>query len=197
MDIFEAIRTRRSIGKVTQDEVPQEWIERILEAGTWAPNHRRTEPWRFFVLRGEGRKKLGQALAEIALKGAGDAAESGAGEEERAKLAAKAYEKALRAPLIIAAAVEPSEQKGVIELEEYAAVFAAIQNMLLEIHGLGLGAVWRTGEQAYDPVMNRRFGLTEKGKVLGFLYIGKPDLSKQLEGRREAFSAKTVWIDEA
>lgn len=192
MDIFEAIRTRRSIGKVSGEEVPQESIERILEAGTWAPNHRRTEPWRFFVLRGEGRRKLGQALAEIALLETDKT-----GDEERAELAAKAHEKALRAPLIIAVAVEPAEQKGVIELEEYGAVFAAIQNMLLETHGLGLGAVWRTGEQAYHPVMSRQFGLAENGKILGFLYIGKPDLSKTAEGKREVFSAKTTWIDEA
>ncbi|WP_223067266.1 nitroreductase family protein [Paenibacillus caui] len=191
MNIFEAIRTRRSIGRVSEEEVPRESIERILEAGTWAPNHRRTEPWKFFVLRGEGRKKLGLALAEIAK------AEAGAVEaEELDKLESKALDKAKRAPLVIAVAVEPTEKEGVIELEEYGAVFAAIQNMLLEAHGLGLASVWRTGEPAYHPIMNKHFGLSDKGKMLGFLYIGKPALPSMPEGKRESYLAKTVWIDE-
>lgn len=69
MDVIEAIHTRRSIGKVKQDKIPVETIEQILEAGVWAPNHRHTEPWKFFVLRGKGREQLGQALADIMREG--------------------------------------------------------------------------------------------------------------------------------
>jgi nitroreductase len=190
MNIFEAIRTRRSIGKVTGEAISQELIERILEAGTWAPNHRRTEPWQFFVLRGEGRKKLAHVLADIAALKAGEA-----GPEQAAELLAKAEEKVKRAPLIIAVAVQPSDKPGVIELEEYGAVFAAIQNMLLEIHGLNLAAVWRTGEETFHPLINQAFGLGEKGKMLGFLYVGYPAVKELPEGKRESFASKTVWID--
>ncbi|WP_247747451.1 nitroreductase family protein [Alkalihalobacillus sp. BA299] len=59
------LKTRRSIGIVKQDPIPKEYIEKILEAGTFAPNHFRTEPWRFFVLTGESREKLGPLFAEI------------------------------------------------------------------------------------------------------------------------------------
>lgn len=38
MDVIEAIKTRRSIGKVKEDAVPKELIEKIIESGTWAPN---------------------------------------------------------------------------------------------------------------------------------------------------------------
>ena len=62
MNVSEAIRTRRSLGKVKPDAVPQELIEQIVEAGTWAPNHKLTEPWKFFVMQGEGRDVLGNAL---------------------------------------------------------------------------------------------------------------------------------------
>ena len=55
MELKEAIRNRRSIGKVKQDSVDKALIEEILEAGTWAPNHCHTEPWRFWVMTGEGR----------------------------------------------------------------------------------------------------------------------------------------------
>jgi nitroreductase len=63
MDVFEAIRTRRSIGAVSQDVPPREVIEEILEAATWAPNHRLTEPWRFIVLAGSAREAFGEAMA--------------------------------------------------------------------------------------------------------------------------------------
>ncbi|MBW7457383.1 nitroreductase family protein, partial [Paenibacillus sepulcri] len=63
MDIIEAIHTRRSIGRVKEDPIAKEQIETILEAGIWAPNHRLTQPWRFFVMSGDGRNRLGDAYA--------------------------------------------------------------------------------------------------------------------------------------
>lgn len=190
MDIFEAIRNRRSIGKVSQEPVAKETIEQILEAGVWAPNHRLTEPWRFFVLSGEGRAKLGDALAAVALDGlAADADET-----ERESKANGAKSKALRAPVIIAVAVAPVERPDVIELEEYGAVNAAIQNMLLATHALGLGAVWRSGEPCYHPLMNEAFGLRPQDKMLGFLYIGTPDMATP-QPRRSSSASKTIWIE--
>ncbi|NBD22925.1 nitroreductase family protein [Paenibacillus glycinis] len=190
MDIIEAIRTRRSIGKVTQEPVAKETIEQILEAAVWAPNHRLTEPWRFFVLSGEGRGKLGEALAAIAV------AQAGAGLDAEA-LEAKAEDakkKALRAPVVIAVAVVPTERKDVIELEEYGAVNAAIQNMLLTIHALGLGAVWRSGEPCYHPLMNEAFGLRPQDKMLGFIYLGVPDMTPP-QAKRSSAASKTTWIE--
>lgn len=191
MNINEAIRTRRSVGKVKQDAVPQESIEQILEAGTWAPNHKHTEPWRFFVLREGGRELLGNALANIAVSKA-----SGKTEEDLDAVRESARSKAMRAPVIIAVAVEPSDDPKVIELEEYGAVFAAIQNMLLQTHALGLGAVWRTGEPCFHPLMNEAFGLREQDKMLGFIYLGVPDMEPK-PGKRQDAASKTVWVEES
>ncbi|CAM3485840.1 MULTISPECIES: nitroreductase family protein [Paenibacillus] len=189
MNVSEAIRTRRSIGKVKPDAVPQELLERIIEAGTWAPNHKMTEPWRFFVMQGEGRDILGNALGDIQAAGAGDTSEEGiAAARESGRT------KAYRAPVVIGVAVEPSTDPKVIEVEEYGAVFAAIQNMLLEIHGLGLGAVWRTGEPCFHALMNEAFGLSPNGKMLGFLYIGYPDMEPK-QGKRQPAADKTVWLN--
>ncbi|WP_308638793.1 nitroreductase family protein [Paenibacillus silvisoli] len=190
MEIFEAIRTRRSIGKVTQEPIDRAVIEQILDAGVMAPNHRLTEPWRFFVLRGDGRKQLGDALAKIALDGAADPSSP-----ESVVKAESAHKKAFRAPVIIAVAVAPVERHDVIELEEFGAVNAAIQNMLLTIHGLGLGAVWRSGEPCYHPLMNESFGLRPQDKMLGFIYLGVPDMAAP-QAKRSAAAAKTIWIDE-
>ncbi|WP_172256885.1 nitroreductase family protein [Saccharibacillus deserti] len=190
MNLSEAIRTRRSVGAVKNEEVPREQIERILEAGTWAPNHRKTEPWRFFVLQGDGRSKLAAAMADT------EAAEKGLNPspEEREELLASANKKVLRAPVIIAVGCDPVESPKIIPLEETLAVGSAIQNMLLEAHSLGLGTVWRSGSLCYHPLMAERFGLGANGQMLGFIYVGYPDREPG-QGTREPFESKTVWID--
>lgn len=56
MNITEAIQTRRSI-KIFKDVEPvsKEVVEQLLQAAIMAPNHHHTEPWKFFVLQGDGR----------------------------------------------------------------------------------------------------------------------------------------------
>lgn len=183
MEVLHAIRTRRSFGLVKDEKVDEKIITQILESGTWAPNHHKTEPWRFFVITGEGRKKLGDVLLEIAKKN---------GETDEKKLE-KIPGKAFRAPVIIAVAVEPSENPNTIKIEEYGAVFAGIQNMLIAAHSLGLAGIWRTGKPTYDPLMKNFFGLSENGEVLGFLYFGYP-LRNLPEGTRQPYNTVTQWI---
>lgn len=188
MDAFEAIKTRRSIGLVKQDSVPKEMIEQIIEAGTYAPNHFRTEPWRFFVLMGEGRNKLGQVFEEITkLENTDDAPESLISKMEKAK------KNPLRAPVIIAVGIEPSDKKNVILAEEYGAVNSAVQNMLLTAHSLGLGAVWRTGKIAYHDKVREFFGLTAKGEILAFIYLGYPDMEPK-PAIKTSIDQWTTWI---
>ncbi|MGO0061439.1 nitroreductase family protein [Brevibacillus fluminis] len=189
MEVLEAIKTRRSIGKVKQDAVEKEKIEQILEAGTWAPNHRHTEPWKFFVMTGEGRKHLGEAYAEIAREELSDP-----DSEEGKQSLRKQYDKAFRAPVVIAVAVTPNQDPQIVPLEEIGAVNAAIQNMLLAAHDLSLGAVWRTGLPAYHPRMKQAFGLQENDEVLGLLYIGYPDMPVP-KASRASIADKTVWLD--
>lgn len=188
MDVISAIRTRRSIGKVKADSVPKEMIETILEAGTWAPCHHQTEPWRFFVLTGDARKNLGKVFAENA-----KATMQEPISDENQKRLERELNKPLRAPVIIAVAVEPAENSKVYIQEEFAAVHSAVQNMLLTVHSLGLGAVWRTGGICYAPEVKQHFDLTGKSELVGFLYIGYPDMKKV--GKRKHFSEVTKWLE--
>lgn len=191
MDAIEALKTRRSIGKVLDKEVPKELIERIIEAATWAPNHFKTEPWRFFVLTGDGRKPLGETLAHIAAQNMDDPSS----EENKNKLD-RVRKNPFRAPVVIVAAVEPSDNPKAILKEEYAAVNAGVQNMLLAAHALGLGAIWRTGKPCYDREISNLFGLSEKGEVIGFIYVGYPDM-KPPTRKRKSVDEVTKWIEHA
>ena len=57
-DALTAIKTRRSVKEYLQTEIPREWIEELLDAAHWAPNHKLTHPWRFHVFSGAGRERL-------------------------------------------------------------------------------------------------------------------------------------------
>ncbi|MDR7071531.1 nitroreductase family protein [Fictibacillus barbaricus] len=189
MNVFEAIKTRRSIGKVKDLPVPVDHIEKILEAGTFAPNHYRTEPWRFFVITGDGRHKLGAVLEEITRN-----ENAGLPSDELTKKTEKAKNNPLRAPVIIAVGVEPSDKKNVIIKEEFAAVASCIHNMLLAAHALGLAAIWRTGHVTYHAKIIEFFGLSSKGELAGFVYIGYPDMEPP-KINKTGFEIFTKWID--
>lgn len=188
MDVFEAIRTRRSIGKVKPDEIPIDLVKKILEAGIWAPNHHLTEPWKFFVITGDARHRLGEAMADALRDELGDPDSP----ESKAKLEAE-QTRPLRAPVIIALAVSPSSSPNVDEMEEYTAVAAASQNMLLATHALGLGSVLRTGRAVYRKKVKEFFSLKGRERLFGFIYIGY-SASSPPEGRRTPFAEKTKWL---
>ena len=186
MQVIDAIRSRRSIGKVTDQIPPREHIEAMLEAASWAPCHHVTNPWRFVVIAGEARLAFGRITAQSKLKRMVAEGRSIEGEEE--KLVAKA----LRSPVIIAVAVEPDTGPKIVEIEEIASGAAAVQNMLLAAHSLGLGAIWRTGDPAYDPDVIQWLGLSDRGRILGFVYVGYPAVEK-VSSNHLPYQEATTW----
>jgi nitroreductase len=166
MDMMEALRTRRSIGKLTGDVTDDE-LRLLVEAALWAPNHKLTNPWTFTVVRGAGRQRLGEAWAELVKD-----AELPPG-VDRAAFVEKELRKPLRAPAILVASTS-TDSDAVRALEDFAAVSAAVQNVLLAAHALGLGAIWRTGDMAYRAEINEHLGLAAGDRVVGFVYLGRP-----------------------
>jgi nitroreductase len=189
MELEEAIRGRRSVGSVKTDLVDQALVIKLLEAAVYAPNHHGTEPWRFYVLTGKGREVLGRAYAKIA----GGLMEDPATEANRIALK-KHFDKAFRAPVIIVVAAVCTDSPKVHRQEEHAAVHAAVQNMLLQAHALGLGAIWRTGAPAYHADMKSAFGLLEADEVVGFIYVGYP-VNPLPAKAQPSYEAKTIWLD--
>jgi len=191
MDVILAIETRRSIGRVKQDPVPRELVERILESAVHAPNHKLTEPWRFHVFMGKGRGELARARAELARL---QAKAEGEDEEMAAGRVSRERKKAFRAPVVIVVISEGGRDE-IETLENYAACAAAVQNMQLTAHALGLGAMWRTGAPAYHDYMRGIFDMKEDDKIVAHLYIGYPDIGERPR-RRTPASTKTVWHGE-
>lgn len=180
------IRDRRSVGKFQPERPPREAIDAILEAATWAPNHHLTEPWRFVVIAGDARAELGDIMARAKIERMLRQGRDTDGEYERAKA------KAMRAPVIIALAVEPNAGPKVVEIEEIEAGAAAIQNMLLVAQSLGLASVWKTGDPAYDPEVKRHLGFGPRAHIIGFVHLGYP-AAFPIRARHTPASELTTW----
>lgn len=157
-------------------------METILDSAIHAPNHRITEPWRFHVFTGKGRGELAKIRADIA---AALAEEEGEEPELVKGRVSRERKKAFRAPLVVGV-IAKSGRDEVQTLENYAACAAAVQNMQLAAHALGLASIWRTGPSAYHEKMRDFLGLEAGDTVVAFLYVGKSDMPETRRRRSPA-----------
>ena len=165
MDAIEALKTRNATPRLA-GSVSETALDKILHAGLRAPDHALLRPWKILVVKGDKRSRLGKLFVEAALTKNPDLTSDHLG---------KMKNKALRAPVIVVVAAKITDHKKVPEVEQLLSAGAAAQNMCLAAHALGYGAIWRTGDMAYDRVVAEGLGLEENEKIVGFIYIGKVD----------------------
>jgi nitroreductase len=167
VDAFDAILSRRSAGRLTEPAPSESELRTLLAAAAAAPDHGELRPFRFIVLRGEGKDAFGSVLADAYVaRCAADGVEP-----DPAKVA-KDRVKLGRAPLVVVvAAVRVPSHKIPFEEQENAAA-AAAQNLLLAATALGYGSMWRTGPEAYDPAVKAALGLSPDDAIVGFVYLG-------------------------
>jgi nitroreductase len=167
-DAMELLLSRRSVGRVRPDPVPRATIEELLRAAVYAPNHHMTAPWRFVVLTGRARRRVGEAHAASVRR-----ERPGAGpdvlERESARLE--------RAPVVVATIVSTDPADPVRAREDRDAVAAATQNLLLAAHARGLAAMWRTGAMVDEPEVRVALGLDDGDAVVAFVYLGYQDVA--------------------
>ena len=141
-ELSAVIRARRTSMIVDRDRpVPCAVVEELCEQATWAPNHKRTWPWRFAVADGDGRARLGDVIAD-AMGRHGDPAEK----------VAKARTKYLRTPATLVVGSAPGDTPD-RTAENRDATAAGVQNLLLAATTLGLASYWGSCPKgANDPV---------------------------------------------
>ena len=190
MEVLEAIRTRRTTKAFLPDPVPRELIEQVLDAAIWAPNHRLTEPWRFTVVQGAALDQLAELRRRMTVEYL-QAQQPPRDAAQIAREGEAAYAKALAAPVTVAVAIA-QHQDAAIREEDYAASAAAIQNMLLAAHALGLAAFWSTNNLVSYPPALDLLGVPDDQRVVGLVQIGYP--AQQREQRRTAAPERTRWL---
>ena len=142
------LKNRRSIREYTSREVSERILETILEAATWAPSAHNAQPWRFIVVKDSALKlKLAKTMANRWKK---DLAKNGVSEKDLENLVKASVERFTKAPIVIVPCLTmaemhhyPDKRRQKIEfLMGVQSVAAAIENMLLAVHAMGLGACW-------------------------------------------------------
>ncbi|MGC6480455.1 MAG: nitroreductase family protein [Flavobacteriaceae bacterium] len=187
MSILKTICSRRSIfpAQYTSDPIPQEEIHALLEAANWAPTHRKTEPWRFYVIQGDQRQKLGKFLAEKY-------------RETDAKFSEFKYKKILHKPqqaaAVIAIVMQRCPKQSVPEWEEVAATAMAVQNLWLLATEKGLGGYWSSPKLA--EYMPEFLDMQSGEKCLGFFYLGNYDGNAPMR-EPTPIADKIVWLGES
>tara|TARA_B100001113_G_scaffold50722_1_gene36892 strand:+ start:1206 stop:1763 length:558 start_codon:yes stop_codon:yes gene_type:complete len=184
MNILNLIKSRRSVTpKLYNDiEISDDELRLILEAANWAPTHKKTEPWRFRVLKNHSKDSLGKFLAK------------------KYKETATSYskfkhydfiEKAKKSAVIILICMQRDPQESIPEWEEIAAVSMSVQNIWLMATNLQIGSYWSS-----TKLINyiNEFTPLDKGETcLGIFYMGK--FEKKLIPRTPGPIEKKIrWI---
>ncbi len=168
--LSEVIKNRRSIKppKMNGKQIPDEQIWELLRLADWAPTHKITEPWRFLVYSGDKAKAFALEHAELYKNSISP---------ENFKQ--DKYEKILgngkNVSHIVVTYLKRSFNVDIPEIEEIAAVAAAIENILLGATAIGIAGFWSTGGMTHKNEMKKFLKIADEDIVMGILYFGYTD----------------------
>lgn len=155
--------------KALNEPAPDEaQLKQILEVALTAPDHGRLRPYRFITIRGDARYRLSEIFVEATRRRDPDV---------DAAYLAKQREKPLRSPLIVVVVASLIESEKIPEIEQLLSAGAAAHNILLASNALGFGSIWLTGANAYDDYVRRKLGLADHERIVGFVYLGTPQIA--------------------
>jgi nitroreductase len=141
-----------------------EQLRRILAAAVRVPDHGKLTPWRFVVFEGDGRKRMGDILADC-ISGERDISPERI-EQERGRF--------MRAPVIVGVVSRAREFLPIPVWEQQLSSGAVCMNLVLASHAQGFVANWITEWCAYHPKVLERIGLKPTERIAGYIYIGHP-----------------------
>jgi len=163
MDALELLVGRESATKLASPGPDQEALEKMFQSALRAPDHGRLRPWRFVVVRGGARERLGELFADHLQRAQ---PQLGAEALQRERL------RAFRAPLIVVVAAQCNPEVKIPVIEQTLSAGAAAHAMMLAAFALGFNAMWKTGGPAYDQTVKQALGFAATDAIVGFLYLG-------------------------
>lgn len=156
------IRARRSVDLFETEPVGTAALLEAIELARWAPNHRLTEPWRFYIIGPETK----DAITELA------AAVDTAAKGERAGAARRERLRAIPAFFVL---TTRRSADPLLDREDYAACCCAAQNLMLYLWQVGIGVKWTTGAVTRDPRFYDLLGIDPAAEaVVGLFWYGAP-----------------------
>ncbi|MEU2060945.1 nitroreductase family protein [Streptomyces sp. NPDC013455] len=177
MDVMTAVLTRRGDHRLLEPAPSDEEFAYLLRAAATAPDHDGLRPWRWILVRDEGRAALGRCFAE-------ERPEPG---PRRACGKAAPWRAPLLAALVFSPLPDDTGGAGSLpEWEQLAATSAMAGTLTLLLHARGFGSVWRSGGFTESERIGRLLGLGHGERLLGCLYIGTPQRSGPSRRRKPA-----------
>ncbi len=170
-------------------------IKKCLEAAIWAPNHKLTQPWRFWVLGKNKQQKLAVVYADNRASKKADC-----GSSAYQSLYTKAVEKFMAIPQIILVGQILAQDEFTAK-EDYAACACAIQNFQLMAWQQSIGVQWSTGPILTDVRSYEVLDIeSEKITLIAALYMGKVDTENRMNQlsqnpKRKSIDEVTVYLD--
>jgi len=162
-----------------------EQIESILKIASRVPDHKKLAPWRFIVLEGDARARLGEIIAEACVAEEKEPPSEVRLATERGRL--------LRAPLVIAVVSRVTENRSAPEWEQVLSAGAACFNLCLAANAMGYGTSWITEWIAYNARVRAALGLADNERIAGFIYIGTPAERPEERERPALSDIVTRW----
>lgn len=165
MQVMQALLNRVSAARLTEPAPDAQQRDLMFRAALRAPDHGQLRPWRFLTIEGAAREQLGELFAQSLLQNTS---------EPSAALLEKARAMPLRAPLLVVVIACLHDHPKVPHSEQRLTVGCAAHGMLLAAYAQGFGAIWRTGDMAYNAHVAQGLGLAANEELLGYLYLGTP-----------------------
>ncbi|WP_246067517.1 nitroreductase family protein [Paenibacillus koleovorans] len=188
MTIAQLIRERRSVHLFEKREVSPELVAELLETAVWVPNYHMTQPWRFILTYGEGRRRIAEAVRIMKEQREPDPG-------KKREVGQKFYDKIMAIPMIMTVLMR--EDPNLITREEdYASTSCIIHNFSLLAWEHGIGLTWESYPWLHVGEFREAVGIQQGEKALGNLHIGYPAKIPTAQPRIPASERLTI-IDRA
>ena len=168
-EITEVIQDRRTIfpEQFSERKVAREIVENLIRNATWAPNHGKTQPWRFTVFSGESRNQLKELFAQLYK-------ETTPPEIFLEAKQARFQKRVMASSAILICWMKRDENEKISRDDELLAVGCAIQNLMLSGTAYGIGSFWSTAKFIQHEQLKNLIGMGEKDETVGIIYLGYP-----------------------
>lgn len=180
MELYEAIRGRRSIRRYKADPVSREVMERVMGQALWAPSGMNRQNWFFLVMTGEEKASLVEIIAKSYRFIEPVLEQVFADKPGAIEFTKRFFERLGGAPVVVFAYYTASKEKAETSIQSVA---AAIQNLLLAVHAEGLGACWMTSPLHVADEINAFLGVRDK-TLAAVIPLGYPDESPPAPKRK-------------
>jgi nitroreductase len=163
--IMDLLCQRVSSPRLAEPAPSKDELELIFKSALRTPDHMMLRPWRYLLVEGEARTKLGELFVDSSQSLTEDV------NEFRAE---KLKSMPMRAPMLIVAIASLVDHPKVPHEEQILSCGVGVGYMLLALQALGYGGIWRTGDLAHNRQVCAGLGLNQNEVIVGFLYLGTP-----------------------